>query len=192
MIEQLVYELIQKKILDEEHREDYKYILEIKFEKLVTYSILLFVALLIGKPMQGMLFAVSFVGLRQTTGGFHAESFCGCLLGSVLTLLLGVKIVVPLSECYTEATGCVLLLSIICILCFAPVNHPNLALTKEERKKHKYLSICVLGIELGIIGIGEYLHMHFQRYMVASLIICAVLILLAKIIRQEVKDDEKE
>lgn len=145
-----------------------------------------------GKPLQGMLFALSFVSLRQTTGGFHAESFWGCLFGSTLILLSTVKIIVPISERYAEVIGILLLLSILCILCFAPVNHPNLALTKEERKKHKYLSICVLCVELGIIGVGEYLQMHFQRYMIASVILCAVFILLAKIIGQEVKGDERK
>lgn len=150
MIEQLVRVLIQKEILDEAHREEYECVLTVKFEKLAAYGILLLAAFLIGKPLQGMLFAVMFVALRQTTGGFHAESFLGCLLGSVLTLLLVVKIVVPLSESHTEVIRVVLLLSIICILCFAPVNHPNLALTKEERRKHRYLCVCVLGIELGL------------------------------------------
>ena len=189
MIEHLVQVLIQKEILDEERREEYEYVLATKFEKIVAYSILLLVALLIGKPLQGMLFALSFVSLRQTTGGFHAESFLGCLFGSTLTLLSAVK---TISERYTEVIGILLLLSILCILCFAPVNHPNLALTKEERKKHKYLSICVLCVELGIIGVGEYLQMHFQRYMIASVILCAVFILLAKIIGQEVKGDERK
>lgn len=191
MIQQLVYVLIQKEILKGEHREEYEYVLTVKFEKFTAYAILLFAALLIGKPLQGMLFAATFAALRQTTGGFHAESFLGCLSGSVLTLLLVVKIIVPLSEGHAEVIRCVLLLSIICILCFAPVNHPNLALTKEERKKHRYLCVCVLGIELMFVGIGDYLHMDIQWYVAASVILCAVFLILAKIIRQEVKEDEK-
>ena len=192
MIEHLVQIVIQKEILDEEHREEYVYALTTMFEKVIAYSIILIVAILIGEPLHGMLFAVSFVVLRQTTGGFHAESFLGCLIGSVLTLLVTAKILMPLLQRYTTVIGILLLLSVLCILCFAPVNHPNLVLTRKERKRHKYLSICVLCVELGIIGIGEYLQEHFQRYMVTSIIICALFILLAKIIRQEVKYDEKE
>ena len=177
MIKHLVQVLIQKEILDKEYREEYEYVLATKFEKIVAYSILLLVAFGIGKSIQGMVFAISFASLRQTTGGFHAESFLGCLFGSVLTLLSVVIL---------------LLLSIVCIVCLAPVNHPNLALSQEEKKKHRCLCIVVLSVELGIIGIGEYLQVHFQRYMIAAVILCAVFILLAKIIRQEVQDSEKK
>ena len=192
MIKHLVQVLIQKEILDKEYREEYEYVLATKFEKIVAYSILLLVAFGIGKSIQGMVFAISFASLRQTPGGFHAESFLGCLFGSVLTLLSVVMIIVPLAEHYVEVVGILLLLSIVCIVCLAPVNHPNLALSQEEKKKHRCLCIVVLSVELGIIGIGEYLQVHFQRYMIAAVILCAVFILLAKIIRQEVQDSEKK
>ncbi len=138
-----------------------------------------------------MIFVISFVSLRQTTGGFHADSFCGCLFGSVLTLLLAVEYIAPLAECYVEAMAILLLLSIVCILCLAPVNHPNLLLSKEEKKRHKYLCMIVLSVELGGIWAGEYLQLQFQRYMVVAVILCAAYLLLAKIIRQEVRDYEK-
>ena len=145
------------------------------------------VALEIEKPVQGMIFAISFVRLRQTTGGFHADSFHGCLFGSVLTFLLAIEYIAPLVGCYVEAMAILLFLSVVCILYFSPVNHPNLGLSQEERKRHKYLCLIVLRAELGIIGFGEYLKLYFQRYMVAAVILCAVYILLAKIISQEVK-----
>ena len=187
MIEDLVQVLIQKDILDQEHRKEYEYVLTTKIEKIVTYSILLLVALEIEKPVQGMIFAISFVRLRQTTGGFHADSFHGCLFGSVLTFLLAIEYIAPLVGCYVEAMAILLFLSVVCILYFSPVNHPNLGLSQEERKRHKYLCLIVLRAELGIIGFGEYLKLYFQRYMVAAVILCAVYILLAKIISQEVK-----
>ena len=49
MIEDLVQVLIQKDILDQEHRKEYEYVLTTKIEKIVTYSILLLVALEIEK-----------------------------------------------------------------------------------------------------------------------------------------------
>ena len=51
MIEDLVQVLIQKDILDQEHRKEYEYVLTTKIEKIVTYSILLLVALEIEKPV---------------------------------------------------------------------------------------------------------------------------------------------
>ena len=56
MIEDLVQVLIQKDILDQEHRKEYEYVLTTKIEKIVTYSILLLVALEIEKPVQGMIY----------------------------------------------------------------------------------------------------------------------------------------
>ena len=74
MIEDLVQVLIQKDILDQEHRKEYEYVLTTKIEKIVTYSILLLVALEIEKPVQGMIFAISFVRRQKTTVGLSENS----------------------------------------------------------------------------------------------------------------------
>ena len=160
-------------------------------EKIAAYVVLFCIAFIVRKPIDGIIFTVSFMAVRQTTGGFHAKSFLGCLTGSVLTLLMALEIIAPLIEKYEMVKGIIFILSTVCIWCFAPVNHPNLALSKCEQQEYKMWSRKVLGMEFGVIVIAYLLHMRWQQYMMLAIVFCAVFILIAKIVRQEVKCDEK-
>lgn len=102
-----------------------------------------------------------------------------------------VEIIAPLIEKYEMVKGIIFILSTVCIWCFAPVNHPNLALSKCEQQEYKMWSRKVLGMEFGVIVIAYLLHMRWQQYMMIAIMFCAVFILIAKIVRQEVKCDEK-
>lgn len=85
-----------------------------------------------------------------------------------------------------------LIFSIVCILHFAPVNHPDLMLAPEEQKKYKNWSRVILFMETGVAVAAIILKMKWQQYILMAIIICAVFLVLAKIIRQEVRMDENE
>ena len=191
MIVKFVKYLIDKDVLDKQYEEDSIYGLTIMLEKIAAYVVLFCIAFIVRKPIEGIIFTVSFMAVRQTTGGFHAKSFLGCLTGSVLTLLMALEIIAPLIEKYEMVKGIIFILSTVCIWCFAPVNHPNLALSKCEQQEYKMWSRKVLGMEFGVIVIAYLLHMRWQQYMMIAIMFCAVFILIAKIVRQEVKCDEK-
>lgn len=191
MIVKFVKYLIDKDVLDKQYEEDSIYGLTIMLEKIAAYVVLFCIAFIVRKPIEGIIFTVSFMAVRQTTGGFHAKSFLGCLTGSVLTLLMALEIIAPLIEKYEMVKGIIFILSTVCIWCFAPVNHPNLALSKCEQQEYKMWRRKVLGMEFGVIVIAYLLHMRWQQYMMIAIMFCAVFILIAKIVRQEVKCDEK-
>ena len=69
--------LIQKEVLEEEEREDSIYGLTLLMEKVIACVLLILIAVLVGKPISGIIFIVSFMTLRQMTGGYHVESFIG-------------------------------------------------------------------------------------------------------------------
>ena len=180
MIVKFVKYLIDKDVLDKQYEEDSIYGLTIMLEKIVAYVVLFCIAFIVRKPIDGIIFTVSFMAVRQTTGGFHAKSFLGCLTGSVLTLLMALEIIAPLIEKYEMVKGIIFILSTVCIWCFAPVNHPNLALSKCEQQEYKMWSRKVLGMEFGVIVIAYLLHMRWQQYMMLAIVFCAVFILIAK------------
>lgn len=191
MIADFVEYLIDKDVLDKKYKEESIYGLTIMLEKVVVYIVLICIAFIVKEPISGIIFAVSFLTIRQTTGGFHAKSFWGCLAGSVLTFLMALKVIAPLTEKYVMVTGIIFFMASVCIWCLAPVNHPNLSLSKYEQREYKIWSRIVWGMEFGIIMIGYLLHMHWQQYIILAIIFCAVFILISKMLRQEVKCDEK-
>lgn len=192
MITGLVDYLIQQDVLDKTYRDDSVYGLTLFLEKTVTYLLLMGIALFLGKPVEGLMFAICFVFLRQSTGGFHAKTFAGCLAGSVLSFYIAVEIIAVFLQMHELISSSLLLMASICVFIWAPVNHPNLLLTEDEIKKNKLWSRSILLIEVCIIAIGYVLHMQWQQYIVSAVILCAVFILIAKLIGQEVKDREKK
>lgn len=183
--------LIQHEALDKTYREASIYGLTLLFEKVLTYLLLMGIAFALGKPIEGLVFAVCFVSLRQATGGFHAKTLQGCLVGSILSFYLAVELMAVWLQSHPLIAGSLLLIAIICVLIWAPVNHPNLLLTKDEIKKNKLWSRGILLIEVSIILAGYLLHMQWQQYIVSAVILCAVFILIAKLIGQEVRGNEE-
>lgn len=187
MVVKFVDMLINYEILDESYREEYIYALTLRMEQMLTYSILLVIAMITQKVLWGMIYAISFVLLRKTTGGFHAKTFTECLLGTSATFILILELIVPFFEKHMFAESLLLLCSVICIIKYAPVNHPNLALTSEEESRHRKWSRFVLGLELIFAFIGMLLKMDWQQYIILGIITCAVFIIIAKFIGQEVR-----
>ena len=192
MVADFVDFLIRSHALEEKYREDSIYGLTLVFEKLIVCTVLFMLSLLLGKFWEGVAFTVCFLMLRQTTGGFHAKSFPGCFIGSIATVVLTLEVFVPLLAKYKIIFGLTLVISVLCILLFAPVNHPDLMLTSEEQRKHRNWSRGILFMEIGAAGIGIILKMKWQQYILMAIIICAVFIIVAKLIRQEVKTDENK
>lgn len=191
MVVKFVDMLINYEILDESCREQYIYALTLRMEQVFTYSVLLVIAIITQKVMRGMVYAISFVLLRKTTGGFHAKTFVECLLGTSIMFIFILELVAPFLGNHMFAESLLLLCSVICIIKFAPVNHPNLALTTEEKSRHKKWSRFVLSLELIFIIIGMFLEMDWQQYIILGIITCAVFIIIAKFIEQEVIDNEE-
>ena len=79
--------------------------------------------------------------------------------------------------------------SILVISFIGVVNHPNLALDYVEVNESKKAARCILAIESIIIVLLIVLDVCrlCDCYMSASIILCALLLGLAKIIKQEVK-----
>lgn len=137
MITAFVNFLIRKGALDKEYQETSVYGLTLLVEKVVTYLLLSGLALFMGKLAEGLVFAVCFVCLRQATGGFHAKTFLGCLAGSAVSFFIAVEVLAAWLDRCPLAVAVLLILSIFCVVVWAPVNHPNLLLTEEEMKKNR-------------------------------------------------------
>ncbi len=192
MITGLVDFLIQQDVLDKTYRDNSVYGLTLFLEKMVTYLLLMGISFFLGKPAEGLMFAICFVFLRQSTGGFHAKTFIGCLAGSVLSFYVAMEVMAVWLQSHVLISSSLLLMACICVFVWAPVNHPNLLLTEDEIKRNKLWSRSILLIEVCIIEIGYVLHMQWQQYIVSAVILCATFILIAKLIGQEVKNYEKK
>lgn len=183
--------LIVNRIIADDVREDHIYGFEVLLGKIINYTTLLFLAYINGNFVQTLLFMMTFFPLRARTGGYHCKKAFTCYLGTFVIYMVVTNVVTKL---FIEHTGIMILtifLSAVIIYFLAPINHPNLGLDKEEIKQCKssarwlmwLIGICVLVLWwLNIIP-------DKIVYIVAEVGVDAGLLITAKILRQEVKEE---
>lgn len=103
-------------------------------EKRITAFIIsipmLIVGIWIASPEMAISFYISFCLLRSRTNGFHAKSFGGCFILSILAEVFFLGI---LPHVWNDIVATALLIaSTIAIYILTPYNHPNMNLSSEE------------------------------------------------------------
>lgn len=179
-------------IIEETEREYYVYLLECLFEKLIGCACLLLVSYAAGCILETIFFFTFFSQLRKYTGGYHCASFLLCTLGSVLIVLLNGRLVAD----YVTGYYIYLIIGLIAalvILLIGAVNHPNMNWSAEEYKKSAGMARTVVAVEYGILLCASMIgiDVRFVASMANGIAICAILIIIAKLVGQEVKSCEK-
>lgn len=133
-------------------------------------------------------FLVFFFSLRKRTGGYYAKKFWQCYLTTVLTYFMVLRVAAPLSRnpmAMYMLLGC----SIILIELIGTVNHPNVDMDIYELRESKRAARTLVLLEGGMILILIIMGFDilYVSYMSIAIILCAMLMCLAKIIKQEVK-----
>lgn len=189
----IVDQMEEEEILHTEMREHYLYALITTIEKWITIVSILCIGVIFKQVVPVMLFLTVFLSLRKRTGGYHANSFYQCYLGTLI-ISIDVVHVCPILVNYMYAVYILLVCSIVAIALIGTVNHPNLAMDCIELQESKKAARYLLGLECMILASAISLEICelFICYMSVAIILCAFLLCLAKILKQEVCLNEKE
>lgn len=135
-------------------------------EKRITTAIVAIAFFLIGLKVAAMPTVISFLlcfyFLRVRTNGYHANSFIGCLMFSLILELFFLVVLLPLLK--SSMLVCLNILSLVIIFVFAPFTSENMHLDKEEfaasRKTSRIRISLLSGIAtilyaLGVAEIGK-------------------------------------
>lgn len=183
----LVNQMEMEKIINKSSCEYYEYALICMMENAITVGTMLLLGLIFRQFLPTICFMVFFFSLRRRTGGFHANRFWQCYLGTVITYILVMQVVPMLCKNQTIMYG-MLFFAIILICIMGTINHPNIDMSKSELQESKKAARLVVLMEVMIIAILVYLKADilYIGYMSVADILCAFLMCLAKIIKQEV------
>ena len=180
--------LILNGLIEGEKSEEYIYGFEVIFGKILNYGTLLVLACINHNLIPTMFFMASFFSLRSRTGGYHAKKPLNCYLGTFIIYIFVTKAAAPLIMSSHYFLYGVVVISGILIFAFSPVNHPNLDLDEEEirqcRNSSRWLTILISICVLFFVWLD--MSPVFLSYIVAGMGMDAGLLLLAKIIKQEV------
>lgn len=188
LVSKLVDQLINENLIEVKQRESYIYTYLIWSEKIMTLGTICIIAIIFSNSFNTLIFLFFFLVLRSRTGGFHADSFMKCFIGTIMTYLV-VFFCASLFTQYMELLIGLLLIAICIIEIIGTINHPNMDMSKPELDKSKKNARVITLIEGGVIFctwklVGNDLTIY---YMSMGVIICAILLCIAKITKQEVK-----
>lgn len=192
MIEKIVLKLVDQmeteNIIRKSEKEYYQYALITMIERFITIGTILVIGLVSKLLIPTICFQISFLALRKRTGGYHADKFWQCYLATTITYLTVIHFAVFLSGNKT-VLFIALALAVLVIEAIGTVNHPNMDMNKEELQAAKAAARLLVLLEIMVIVIWAVLDVNelCVCYMSIAIILCALLMCVAKIIKQEVK-----
>ena len=148
----------------------------------------------LGSVKHGVALIFPFVVLRKFSGGYHAKNFSQCYLLSLIICIAVVCICSRLQgQCIYKGICIMFLMAFFVIFIIGTVNHPNVCFDESELRILKRWTRIILIVETSVIIGGSVLGDMNRKYIMAmmlAIILCAVLMVLAKIIGQEVNRGE--
>lgn len=192
MVEKIVMKLVaqmeDRKIIEKSSRDYYEYVLITLIEHLIGVGTMLIIGIVFKQFMPTVIFLIFFLSLRKRTGGYHADKFWQCYLVTIITYIGIIQIVTVLSE-KTFIMYLILLFAVLAIEIIGTVNHPNIDMDESELYENKKAARLLVLMEAAVIVLLIVLEINqiYVSYMSIAIILCAFLMCLAKILKQEVK-----
>lgn len=185
----LINSLCSDGLIEEKDKEIYHYSIQVLIEKIIGFSVIIILSIRWGMLLETILFLLCFSGIRKHTGGYHAKSFMGCLIISIGIYITYVKFIFQKLSSNIDTNMILLVIATMLILAIGAVNHPNMDWSKKEHSDSKMISRITVVIEVTCIIVFYFLGME-ERYilfMSFGVILSAFLLVLGKIVGQEVK-----
>lgn len=191
---QLAEKFVCMGIIEEDKKDNYIYGIEFLIMKMVGISIMGIIGIVTQKPIETIVFYITFNSLRKYTNGYHSEKALLCVFESIIVYWLICTVVGKVLEEYIDLLHLMTFLSMIMIYILSPVNTESIMLDESEIKEHKKNIKQVLLIDLLILAmfinfqIKVDLIVFFDLAILLDLLLVLVGIVLNK--RKE-KNDER-
>ena len=187
----LVDQMAEEKMIDKEAEEYYVYTLVSLMEKFITIGTILLISVLIEKLVPTAFFCYLFV-IKKKNRRISYEYLFSMYLGTVVTYMLVLGLCMVLVD-YPQLVFGLLLVAICIVEVIGTVNHPNIHMDAVELSESKRAARILCAVEVCVIYTFTLLgaDMMYVCHMAVAVILCAVLLLIAKILKQEVKRNEE-
>lgn len=176
---------IKQAIICGEDEETYSYGFEILLATIIAIFLTLFVGIIAGKILDTIIFLIVYCSLRQSAGGYHADTHMRCISTFVFMyiLILFITNIVDVSE-KENAVVFVLTLCNICMSKFAPIGNSEISYDDYNSKTMKSKVMALLVIYEIFILYCLYSNNSFEDYAtigVFAIVWESILLILGKI-----------
>ena len=171
--------LAANRIIDIDQQENYSYGLELFLFKFTLYIIILIISLLTNTFLISLIFTVSYLLLRQYTGGYHCKTAEACMITSIFIYAL-MLLLYNVGICnYSVYLLICNLLSYLVIFIRAPIENDNNPLEISEIKTYRTVSIIVSSVLLVLCAVLHFFCLYKYIYPISfAMTADAVLILM--------------
>lgn len=161
----VIIKLSENKIIQNKDVEIYRYGLDLLSATIIKIVGLGIIALLLGVVKETFLFIICFSSLRIQAGGIHANTLLKCFIMTVVLTFGSIYLVGLLTkDQYIYFQVLSILLSIILVFRYAPIESSNKPLTNEEGvlyKSRSMATVVIWGIIILMINILYGSKTHF-------------------------------
>lgn len=177
---------ISKNIISEEYREVYQYGLELMISSLIGILLISIVGIIFFSIVDSLIFIIVFCLVRSRSGGYHANSYLKCNITTVATFaasaLIAYNVSIP-----ELSFSIVAIVGFIILLLLSPIENEYKPIDKEDRPKHKILSIILFE------GFAIFSFLLFEFYSIESkMIISTLTLILAFVLIGHIKQKNNE
>ena len=181
IIDKIVERCIEKKIIDPEASEWFRYGLERRIVTLFVGIPFLLLAMLLTDIWGAIGFMGSFFLLRSKINGYHAKTPLQCTLASVLFEFIFLGVVYPIIGVFVILL--IMIVSMIAIFFLAPFNDPRIHLDSREVMLLKYgaririMLLCALTIVAIALNVHSIAKGISSGSAMAVLLLCSAYVL---------------
>lgn len=148
----------EKNIVKQEDEEVYAYGMELLYSSIFNIFLAILISAATNTFLPTTVFMFTFAISRQYIGGYHAKTHFGCMsiltvvliIFSILSKNIPINFEIPISSIVT-------VISIILVILFAPVEHPNKPLSDNDKiRLRKNGILCIFIISIIIMSMNTF------------------------------------
>ncbi len=190
----ITHVLINKNIIQIKENKMYEYCVELAIVSLISYLLLLSIAIIFNEIICSLLFLVSFSLFRRLNGGYHANSYSKCAMISLSCYMLMIFIIKNGGSIF-KINYLLLIVGLILVILISPQQDDNKPLTERQYHLLKTISKNIATILIIILVLlREYSEIAiFQNKFVFSIsyaIDLAAISLLMSKLERSVKNEK--
>lgn len=146
----IVSRMIVADVITKSDEAEYMYNVQVLLERVLSYMIILGVAIIAHCFIPTILFCLSFAAVRTFSGGYHCNSYIKCLaLSTIIALSTG--FIFPLINMVRSFYQGVVIMSVIIIISIGSINNQNIDWSGQEYRRAKILARLSVSIQESLL-----------------------------------------
>lgn len=183
MAEQITKFICKDLEIQQNIQEIYQYGIELTLSTILNIFWIVLTSAVLSDIFSGLIFLGVFMIIKPFAGGYHAKTYFMCNAMFILTFLLvwiagrGVAAIPDIKLAY-RVLEAIVLLGLIPIIIFSPIENENKSLDKNKRKRYRIASIAIYIIAALLALIIQFINIKYGAMITLSLSAVSIMMII--------------